>query len=506
MRPIKHFLILITCIGLVACFHDESSDVKPNQALSDAFNQVQQTVTQTGDLINQQTENSKAVSTLGGTIGGSGSGSASSQSSMMFKPLSNKAELGDITDIKKQVLSLVNKFSPALNKAKLRQKVSTRFMHNMEDDSFADDSMGDSMITVDQMEEFLTEIFNEPTKDGNVYTYTLKTDMCNDEFTGSIDPDCQSFADNFAMTLEIKSSTSGVIQLIIDNQALLSFEYAELYLSLEVFLDGLKALADLSSDNTSGDIPETFTGSFKLSIQLLSSTKAEILASIPQAIDIDGTIEGESITFSMASTSTLVSLIADENEENLSLEFGMGALYTKVMSDMGSEQEINIAALTGLFELDTNLDKLIASNIGIGDNSLTLDYDGTNAITLDIATFGFEVDGSTEDVTLSSDFELALSAENVNGELGSDTFDLASNPSDPTLAGSLSITAPKNTIFMDMETTDFMTDSTKVVSGGPLSISGTGYFSTNVTVNAGECLISTDDMSDFGDGMSVTSC
>ena len=502
MRPIKHFLILITCIGLVACFHDESSDVAPNQALSDAFNQVQKTITQTGDLINQQTENSKAVNTLSGTIGGSGS----SQSSVMFKPLSSKAGLTDITDIKNQIISLVNNFSPAINKSNLRQKVSARFMHDMEDDSFANDSMDDSMMTADQMEELLIEIFNEPTQDGNVYTYTLRNDFCYDEFTGSIDPDCQSFADNFTMTLEITSSTSGIIQVIINNQALLSFEYAELYLSLEVFLDGLKALADLSGDNTNGEIPETFTGSFKLSIELLSSTKAEILASIPQAIDIDGTIDGEPITFSLASSSKLVSLIADESEENLSLEFGMGALYVKVMSDMGSEQEINIAALTGLFELDANLDKLIASNIGIGNDSLTIDYDGTNAVTLDIATFGFEVDGSTEDVTLTSDFDLALSAKNVNGELGSDTFELALDPTDTTLAGSLSITAPKDTVFMDMETTDFMTDSTKVVSGGPLSISGTGYFSTNLTVNAGECLISTDDMSDFGDGMSVTSC
>ena len=506
MRPIKYFLILITCIGLVACFHDKSSDVKPNQALSDAFNQVQKTITRTGDLINQQTENSKAVNTLSGTIGGSDSGSTSSQSSMMLKPLSSKAGLEDITNIKNQIISLVNNFSPAINKSTLRKKASARFIHDMEDDDFANDLRGDSMMTADHMEELLVDIFNEPTKDGNVYTYTLKNDFCDDETTEFIGSDCQSFAEYFIMTLEITSRTSGVIQITINKQTLLSFEYAELSLSLEVFLDGLKALTDLRGDDTNGEIPETFSGSFKLSIELLSSTKAEILASIPQAIDIDGTIGDEPITFSMASSSKLVSLIADENEEYLSLEFGMGALYAKVMSDLGSEQEIDIKALTGLFQLDTNLDKLIATNIGIGDSALTIDYDGSNAVTLDMATFGFEIDGSTEDITLTSDFDLALSIENVNGELGIDLFDLAQDPTDISLAGSLSITAPKDTVFMDMETTDFMTDSTKVVSGGPLSILGTGYYSTNVTVNAGECLISTDDMSVFGDGMSVTSC
>lgn len=368
--------------------------------------------------------------------------------------------------------------------------------------------MDDEFFNQQKIDDLLTERFNTPTKNGNTYIYTIRKDSCENN------TECLRTIDSFTMEITLYTNETGVINLKINNITATSFEYSPTLLSLEVFLEGIKALATLEGDGTNdGSIPEVFSGSFKLSIELVSDTEVKIIASIPQAININGDMDGDPIEFTLASTSKLLAIIADSTQNTTTLELGFSMLYAKFMGNDGinpSTQEISLKALTALLILDADADTLTATNIGIGDEPFTIAINDINAVKLEIDTFGLDLAGSSEEITLTSDFNINYYALNVNGELGEDTFELASDSStNTTLTGELSIMAPSGTVLINEESYDSFTgytDITTIVSGGPVTMSGSGYFASDFTANSGQCIESTDDVVTFADGITITDC
>ena len=507
MKSTQLSYLLIPTLFLTACFHDtdDAANVSSNQAFLSAFTQMEQVSDKSLVILDQQTDNSSAFSMIESNLGVSGTASNTSTSSVSahMKP-SPTASVNKAQELSRTLINTIQSYLPA-SPNNSRQKVSAQVLEKI--------GTEETSISQADVDLFLNELFNSPTRTGNTVTYTLKESViCQD----AINNECATLLNKFKLQLTIIGSDKGEISLIIDDITLMALDYAPNYLALEMFLQGIKQIEVITSEldsSTKLNLPAIFTGSFKSSIELLSETSVEIISSIPEAINIDGDFDGEPITLSIASTSKLVSIKADSITQSASLEFGLGALLAKFASESftppytTSDYEVSLAALTGLFQLSNmNNDSIVATNVGIGDQPFTVDIDNQNAVTFELDNIDFNINGTNQALTLDSALNVKFDVLNVNGELGEDTFDLATDSTDTTLTGSLSVTAPANTVLVEVESNDFSTEIIKVESGGPLSISGTDYFQIDATVNAGQCMESGEDISVFGDATNVTDC
>ena len=516
---LKHLsYLLISPLFLTACLlgSDDSSNVSSNQAFLSAFTQMEKVSDRSISLIDQQTEDSSAYSILESGFSSSATSSDTNSSSAHAKPstliptsvttpVSTSATINNLQNFAHTLINTIDSYIPN-SPDNPRQKVGSRAFQKIESE--------ETFISQADVDQFLNELFNPPARDGNTVTYTLRSDtFCQD----SINTDCALFLSKLKLQLVIISSNEGEINLLVDSVSLLSIDYSPTYLAMEIFLQGIKQIEVVSSGFSSAtdqiNLPEIFTGSYKLSIELLSETSTEIVSSLPDGININGEIDGDPITISIANTSNLFSISADSETQSVSLEYGLGTLLAKFTSDSldypynTSNYEVNLAKLTGLLQLNNNSsDNIVATNIGIGDQPFTIDIDNTNAVTFTLDTFGFNIDGTTKAVTLDRALNASFDVSNVNGELGIDTFEFATDPTDTSLTGTLSVTAPANTVLLEMDSLDYLTEITKIQSGGPLHITGTGYFQIDTTVNTGQCLVSGEDNTVFGDATSVTNC
>ncbi|MDH3327189.1 MAG: hypothetical protein OEM38_10790 [Gammaproteobacteria bacterium] len=505
MKTKKLFYVLINSFFLTACFHsNDAKNVSPNQAFLTAFNQMENVSNRGVDLVEQQTSKSAAFNSINNSALLSGNASINVGTSI-YKPglvTTPSPALSRILNISHVFTTAINTYIPT-QKSSAQQKISSSLFSDIESESIS--------ISQSDIDQFLNELFNPPIRVGNTVTYTFKTnEMCDNN------TDCIAVLSKFKMQLTIVSSEEGEISFIFDDIPLMSIDYADNMLALEIFLQGIKQIETVSNSISSTaslfTLPTTFTGSFKLSATLSTATSVQFTASIPEAIDIDGILIDELITFSIASTSNIFTIKADSETEIASLEFGLGAFFARFNSSSlynPSSYEISLAALTGLFTLDNATgDNIVATNVGIGNQPFTMNIDGINAMKLEMDTIDFNIDGAGQALTLDTELNINFEVLNVNGELGLDVFDLANNPTDNTLTGTLTVTAPENTELLDIESTGtgVSTDITKVETGGPLHILGTGYYLSDIIVNAGQCLNSLGDTAVFGDGTSVTNC
>ena len=498
---------LASTLFLTACLHteDDAANVSPNQAILTAFNQMEKVSDKGIEIVEQQTNNSAAFSTIDNSLVTDSGSSSTSSSAHSYKPAlinTSSPVVNKIQDIKRIFAQAINTYIPPQQNGTARQKSNS--------DLFDDLDVESASISESEVDQFLTELFNPPTRIGNTVTYTFKTqDICGGDI------ECITIFSKLKLQLNIISSEAGEISFIVDDTTLTNVSYASDMIAVEVFLQGLKQLEVVFNDTSSEEnvlaLPETFTGSFKISVTLPTTTSVIFTTSIPEAIDIDGDLENEPFTISIASTSNIFTVTADSETENATLEFGIGALFAKFNSEVDTNiyslYEINMEALTGMFSLNNaDQDNIIATNVGIGDQPFTLDINGDNAMTFEMDSLDFSIDGTESILTLDSALNINFEVFNVHGELGEDTFELANDPTDTTLTGSLSVTAPVNTELLDVESTDFSTDITKVSAGGPLRIIGTGYYQTDITVNENQCLESGEDVNTFADGTNVTNC
>lgn len=146
IHPIKKILILATCIGLTACFHNEP-DVTPNQAFSNALTQISNVSNKTDVIISNQTDNSTAYESLGGAsaaftvlndfFGGnfansfdgnlfgssmsgeiSGEMNDSNNSPILYKPSNNT----NTNTIQHKLFDLIKQHTSTIDKSNARQK------------------------------------------------------------------------------------------------------------------------------------------------------------------------------------------------------------------------------------------------------------------------------------------------------------------------------------------------------------------------------------------------
>ena len=438
------------------------------------------------------------------------SGSDSSSSSAFFKAgvkNTNKFEIAsqlkDLADWRTGLGNLLAKTGVNNPLVRMKNIVQTRSFHEVDNTS---DEFG---LSEQDINEAFHLIFNTPTQVGNVITYTVKAEFCDDGFsTNSEIQECINVLNTVTVVLTVLSDTSGTLEIKINNNVPLSYSYSSTRIQLTTDLNAIKQSAEtfshlLEFDDTTNSFPATFKGKFGVYVELKSANAVELGMSIPEAIDIDGFIDGEAIKVSMASSNKVFAIAANDLTSTADIELGMGALFAMFTDEYNDLFELDIPGFTGVLSIDIKNDSANIANFGVGSSPITIDINNQRALEMKIAKINGVLDGTDETFRLISDLDVSLTASNIHedmNEIFDDSFDTS-------LTGSLSITASNGLVFSNPEADDPLDDVTRIDTGGPLTITGSGYFSFNESVTTGECFVWEDDTAaGFGSGFQSGAC
>ena len=366
-----------------------------------------------------------------------------------------------------------------------------------------------SHTATDAIEQQLADLMGEGTVNGNTIIYHPDLDkVCANE---NNDPEfneqvCREFFGRISIVQTIISDTDGTLTFKFDNHAPFVIGYSSNSVYFEVVLAELKgavtAVADyLATQNVPVTLDATYTtfeGTIRLTITKLGEQAASVALSIPQALSISGTIDGHAESLSIAATDKVVEISADAVANEASLSFGLGAVSAmSAVEDINNPgvllpTSLNLSALEGVFTISSpnGVDTLVASNVNLGNSGMTYSIDNVEAFNIDMDTLGFTVNGAEQTVTFDTNLNASFAIENVNLAFA-DLFalDATLEAADPTLQGSLAVTAPNNTVMENLGAPPLDPTANEIfqLNQGSFSASGTGLFEGNVTVNTGEC-------------------
>jgi len=369
-----------------------------------------------------------------------------------------------------------------------------------------DVSGGDTIVS-DAIMERLAGIMGEGTLEGDVIVYRPNVEeLCGEPMTGSMDEynSCRDFLLHVSVEQRLISDTEGTLTFKFDTFGPFVVGYASNSVYFETVLADLRdALAAIDAflltneEMSAADKTDlhTFSGTLRLTMNRLDDQHGSIVVSIPQAIDISGTTNGQFDSFKVAATNKVFAMEANGLTNQASISFGLGAVaLVTAIEDMDNPSIMlpmlfDLAGLEGAFEFDitNDGDVIVASNVGLGGSPMTIDVNGTEALNVSMDTMGFTVNGDQHSVTLDSDMDIALSILNVNA-LFADLFDSPAQQIDgydTSLQGTLQLTAPASTVFLDHM--GLASGITEITQGGPFTAIGSGHFMGNVTVNQSQC-------------------
>lgn len=324
-----------------------------------------------------------------------------------------------------------------------------------------------------ELEEFL--VFKG--RDGNTITWGINADVACD----AMDTSCQDATEAITLVQTVSSDTSGTLDVKINGSTLFTIGYAPDSIYVQIDLAELKNLAE-SNGTTTFDELTAFQGQLRLTLTVLDDTEGEeaveVAFGIPQAIAIAGLDNGEGVSLDIAQSNKVLALAADAGTGTATIELGLGMVHLVYIDDVSQELSVaHIGALTGTLVI--NQTEMVATNIGVGDEIYDdKGSDGTKENRLQVSNFGFTVDIATANITLDATLDITATDE----------------------TGSMRVQAPDGTVLH----VDDATDITEVVSGGPVTFTGTGDMAGSLSATAGTCYL--NDSAAVGFPITSVSC
>jgi len=354
----------------------------------------------------------------------------------------------------------------------------------------------------DQVEQFLTQLISNPSRDAGTITYkpdpvlTCQQSVFDQVFAPDLaeQAQCEALVSRIELVQTITSDTSGTVAYRFDGSEPLVLGYTSISAYIEVDLAQLKSAVEsimmVVNPSAPTELPVTFNGVIRVTETELGANAASITVGVTEGINIDGMFDGQQATFTLAPTDKLLEIIADADAQTGSVELSVGAISAlfPVQDDASMTVlagELSLAALTGRFDLDNNTQTLSVTNFGIGDQPFTVKVDGQEAVRLALDTLSMTLNGN--EANFETGLSINLFANNISGILD-DFLDMTTMP----VMGTLALAAPAGTVFLDVQDpTNPMMDITQVMSGGPLTVMGTDSFEGSLTAMAGTCFTET---------------
>lgn len=322
--------------------------------------------------------------------------------------------------------------------------------------------------------------------------------------TTQTDTKCTDLVKHITLVQTLTSETTGTLAYRFDNFSPLIVGYAPdssyFQLNLADLKGSLEAGAVITDPQTPAGLPN-MSGSLRVTETDNSATKSTLTLSVPDAITINGALDGQAVNLNMAQTTKLLELTGDTASNEASVEFAVNAVNLVAPitdpSNVDHPSEFNMAGITGLIQIAAATDTVTVTNLGLNGQPLTLKIDGNDALRLTMSSLSLTTLGSTKTSTLNSALDVSLSFDNLI-QWWSSTLPAATK-------GTLAITAPANTEVAVIDNTAIGSLSSKITSGGPLTLTGTGLFAGNLSFNSGTCLTDADNTAAGGIGLPITS-
>lgn len=361
-----------------------------------------------------------------------------------------------------------------------------------------------------QLDAAFSAFLSNPTRDGNTLTYRPDVNLaCSDETITEVLAEagdaqtqadakaiCETLVPNITVVQTLTSETEGTLTYRYRDAAPFVVGYAanSVYFQVE-FADtktALQAMAqDLNEPLAEGDLPSTFDGAIRLTATETGSNAGSIRLSVPEAVAVSGATDLGEASFTLAATDKLIEIGGDEAAGTAFVEMDVGTVSATLPDiDAGGAPhlwELAMAAITGRIDVNNNTQQLTVTNLGFGGEPTTVRIDGQEALRVALQNFGATVEGNTSLITLDTALDFSMSVANVFGMMD-DFFLDATDPSDPSLTGSLAVSAPAGT-KMSVLNPGATTPVTKVTVGGPIDMQGSGEFEGTLSLPVDSCFV-----------------
>lgn len=347
------------------------------------------------------------------------------------------------------------------------------------------------------------------TREGNVVTIDPdESRVCAAEFplldlAGLTLTNCEQVMSDMRVEIQATSDESGIITYSLQNDQIITINYAADSMAYELRLAPLQQLSQ-RSDELSGSVVDTSTivdGALRLSAVVTNdepgAVAGELSLEVTEALSfrVTETVE-ESFTLA---PSTVFNIALDEATGNVTTSVDWGALQLIAddsdFEDGSSMSEVSLAGLTAAATLNANSSVLALSNVGIKDTPLRININQVNVLQLSLSTFDVTIDAEQNQIT----FDGALGALFTMNNLLNSAPEL---PTDTQM--SLSINAAAGTTLKSLGD-----NSGQVLNNGPFGISASVASSSSgvsleqsTSFNQGECFVS-DESVDAGLGVSL---
>ncbi|MCG6969184.1 MAG: hypothetical protein LJE85_05370 [Gammaproteobacteria bacterium] len=362
------------------------------------------------------------------------------------------------------------------------------------------------------VEQMLTDIMGAGSVNGDTITYSPNLNVICAIPDG--DPNfnadaCREFYSHITVEQQIISDTDGTLTFKFDAHAPFVIGYASNSIYFEVVLAELNnafaaaaiLLVDLGSPallDTPTSMYDSFEGTIRLTITKLGEQAGSIGLSIPQAISISGTIDGNAQSLTIAATDNVIEVSADAVANTASIAFGLGAVTAlSTVENINAPNELlpmslNLSAFEGVFTFSSanSVDTLVGSDISLGVSPLSYSIDNMEALNVSMDALSFTVNSADQTVVLDTGLDFSLSVANVNAAFA-DFFSADIDPTDQSLQASLAVTAPMATVFTNrgLPANDPLAvdEIFELTQGGPLDVTGVDYLQGSLSVSTGEC-------------------
>lgn len=364
-----------------------------------------------------------------------------------------------------------------------------------------------------QLDAAFSAFLSNPTRDGNTLTYRPDVNLvCSDETIARVlaeAGDAQTQADVKAICEALVPNITVVQTLTSDTEGTLTYRYrdaapfvagyapntAYFQVQLAETKTALQAMAqDLNKPLAEGDLPSIFDGAIRLAATETGANAGFIRLSVPEAIAVSGAMDAGEASFTLAASDKLLEIGGDETAGTAYVEMDIGAIAATLPDEDANGTphlwELAMAAMTGRIDVNNNTQQLTVTNLGLGDAPTTVRIDGQEALRVAMQSFGATVDGNTSIMKLDTVLDFSMNVANVFGMM--DVFFLdAADPSDPSLTGSLEVSAPAGT-ELSVLNPDATTLVTKVTAGGPIEIQGGGAYEGTLSLPVDSCFVQDD--------------
>lgn len=364
---------------------------------------------------------------------------------------------------------------------------------------FPSDDLTDEQYAA-QINQLMETYFNDPIRVGNTISYTLKGDtVCSAEEGLSQEEitQCLALLENLSFEQNLTSETSGTVAIVYNALMPITLGYAATEVYVEADLGATKTVLEqleplMSDTDDPLELPDTMTGKVRLTLAMAADqSTATVKMGITQALEFIGDLNGSSVEMSMAQAPNLLSFSITQAAVEFSMDLNTMSLTmttedTSTTPSTTEVMEISTSGMTANITTDDN-GNLVMTNTGIdGALSIKVGEDTDNLVEMVNVTldkFGATITPNGL-ITFDSAFDMTATLTDVNGDLASlfDGVDLSS-PS------ALSISAPADTEF----NFGLLTGGEPQVSTGSITLTGTGGLEGSVTVEAGECFITSQD-------------